>query len=73
MTLHGLRHSYATISLTSGESAHIVSAALGHFDVAFTLSKYAAWVPRANVEAMNRIGGHIFGTPATGNVTRSVT
>ena len=73
VTLHGLRHSYATISLTSGESAHIVSAALGHFDVAFTLSKYAAWIPRANVEAMNRIGGHIFGTPAPGNVTRSVT
>jgi integrase len=73
ITLHGLRHTYATIALTNGEPAHIVSAALGHYDVAFTLSKYAAWIPRANVESMNRIGHHIFGTSTTENVTSGVT
>ena len=73
ITLHGLRHTYATIALTNGEPAHIVSAALGHYDVAFTLSTYAAWIPLANVEAMNRIGHHIFGTSTTQNVTSGVT
>ena len=73
ITLHGLRHTYATIALTNGEPAHIVSAALGHYDVAFTLSKYAAWIPLANVESMNRIGHHIFGTSTTENVTSGVT
>ena len=73
ITLHGLRHTYATIALTSSEPAHIVSAALGHYDVAFTLSKYAAWIPLANVESMNRIGHHIFGTSTTENVTSGVT
>jgi integrase len=68
-----LRHTYATIALTNGEPAHIVSAALGHYDVAFTLSKYAAWIPLANVESMNRIGHHIFGTSTTENVTSGVT
>ena len=39
--LHGVRHSYATISLRAGVSPEVVSKRLGHSSVAITLSIYA--------------------------------
>ena len=71
--LHGMRHTFATLALSGGVSPHLVTAALGHHDVGFTLRTYAHLLPGAPAEAMATIGELIFGPPATGNVTRSVT
>ena len=71
--MHGLRHTFATLALSGGVSPHLVTAALGHHDVGFTLRTYAHLLPGAPAEAMATIGELIFGPPATGNVTRSVT
>jgi integrase len=43
--LHGVRHSYATIALSSGVHPKIVSSRLGHATVAFTLDSYSEDVP----------------------------
>jgi len=42
ITLHGVRHTYATMSLRAGVNPKIVSARLGHATVAFTLDTYTA-------------------------------
>jgi integrase len=39
--VHGLRHSYATAALRAGVRSEVLSARLGHADVATTLSVYA--------------------------------
>jgi integrase len=40
LSLHGLRHSYATLALASGMKPWDLSDRLGHASVAFTLSVY---------------------------------
>ena len=45
LTLHSLRHTFATLSLESGKSAEWVSAQLGHRDAAMTLNVYAHALP----------------------------
>ena len=45
VTLHGLRHSYATIRVAAGHNIVDVSNQLGHASVAFTLERYTHWVP----------------------------
>jgi integrase len=53
--LHGLRHSYATLALSSGVNPRIVSARLGHATVALTLDVYSHVLPQADQEAAERI------------------
>ena len=53
--LHGLRHSYATLALSSGVNPRIVSARLGHATVALTLDVYSHVLPQADREAAQRI------------------
>ena len=53
--LHGLRHTYATVALSSGINPRIVSARLGHSTVAFTLDAYSHVLPQADEEAALRI------------------
>jgi integrase len=53
--LHGLRHSYATLALSSGVNPRIVSARLGHPTVALTLDVYSHVLPQADQEAAERI------------------
>jgi integrase len=53
--LHGLRHSYATLALSSGVNPRIVSARLGHSTVALTLDVYSHVLPQADQEAAERI------------------
>ena len=53
--LHGLRHSYATLALSSGVNPRIVSARLGHATVALTLDVYSHVLPQADREAADRI------------------
>lgn len=42
---HDLRHTYATLRIAKGDNILDVSKQLGHHSVAFTLDRYAHWVP----------------------------
>ena len=53
--LHGLRHTYATLALSSGVNPRIVSGRLGHSTVAFTLDVYSHVLPQADEETAVRI------------------
>ncbi len=53
--LHGLRHTYATLALTSGVNPRIVSGRLAHATVALTLDVYSHVLPQADREAADRI------------------
>jgi integrase len=53
--LHGLRHTYATLALSSGVNPRIVSGRLGHSTVALTLDIYSHVLPQADAEAAQRI------------------
>ena len=57
--LHGLRHSYATLALSSGVNPRIVSARLGHATVALTLDVYSHVLPQADREAAQSIAALI--------------
>ncbi len=49
--LHGLRHTYATLALSSGVNPRIVSGRLGHSTVALTLDVYSHVLPQQDQEA----------------------
>jgi integrase len=55
ITLHGLRHTHATLLLKSGVSPHLVSIRLGHSSVAFTLTTYAHVLPGQQQEAVETL------------------
>ena len=57
--LHGLRHTYATLALSSGVNPRIVSGRLGHSTVALTLDIYIHVLPQADQEAADRIAALI--------------
>jgi hypothetical protein len=52
MTIHSLRHTYATTALNSGVAAQNVARLLGHKDGATTLKFYAHYI---NLEAMTQL------------------
>ena len=52
LTIHGLRHTYASLALRSGLPLRDLSDRLGHYDPAFTLSVYTHVLPDAPVEAL---------------------
>ena len=53
MTIHALRHTYATTALNAGVAAQNVARLLGHKDGATTLKFYAHYL---NTEAMTQLG-----------------
>jgi integrase len=57
--LHGLRHTYATLALSSGVNPRIVSGRLGHSTVALTLDIYSHVLPQADAEAAQKIAALI--------------
>ena len=67
LTLHGLRHTHATLLLSVGRNPLEVSERLGHNSVAFTLNRYGHVIPsdaaavdaagEASVSAANRWSG----------------
>ena len=59
--LHSLRHSYATLAISSGANPRIVSARLGHSTVALTLDIYSHVPPQADAEAANQIAAVLEG------------
>ena len=62
LTLHGLRHSYATAALIGGESVKVVSARLGHANVGITSDLYQHVTPQLDREAATRVSRLILGS-----------
>lgn len=54
--LHGARHSYVELALSSGVRLDVVSRAIGHASAAFTADQYAHDSDEAAAEAAERIG-----------------
>jgi len=57
ITLHDVRHTYATMSLRAGVNPKIVSTRLGHATVAFTLDTYTEDVPELHHAAAETVSG----------------
>jgi len=58
--LYGLRHTCATLLLSSGENIKVVSERLGHADVALTLRTYAHVLPNMQEEATVKLSKMLF-------------
>ncbi len=56
VTFHGIRHTFATLSLQEGAAARTVQEALGHHAAAFTLDVYSSVTSRMKKEATDKIG-----------------
>jgi integrase len=61
LTLHGLRHTYATLALRAGVHPKVVQEVLGHANVGITLDRYSHAVPALEQEAAARVAALIFG------------
>ena len=61
VTLHGLRHTFATLALQNGVDIKTVSGMLGHFSAGFTLDTYAHVTTSAKREAANTMGNVLSG------------
>jgi integrase len=68
ITLHGLRHSYATAALKAGVPVKVISERLGHATVAITLDIYSHVIPGMDELAAHTVAGLILGD-AGGNRT----
>lgn len=55
LTLHGLRHTWATLALEDGVHPRVVQERLGHSTVAITLGIYSHVSPRLHDEAANQV------------------
>ena len=60
ITLHGLRHSYATLALQARVHPKVVSERLGHSTVAFTLDVYSHVIEGLQEEAANTVANLLF-------------
>lgn len=56
INFHGLRHTFATLSLQEGTDPRTTQEALGHHKVAFTLDVYSGVTAKMKQEATSRIG-----------------
>lgn len=56
VTLHGLRHTFATLALQQGADAKTISQTLGHHSTAFTLDIYGKVTDTMRREAADRVG-----------------
>lgn len=63
ITLHDVRHTYATMSLRAGVNPKIVSARLGHATVAFTLGLYTEDVPELHHAAAEAVSDLFLNEP----------
>jgi integrase len=62
LSLHGLRHTHATIALRAGVHPKVVSERLGHASVAFTLDVYTDSLPDMQETAANLIAALVLDT-----------
>jgi site-specific recombinase XerD len=56
ISFHGLRHTFATLSLQQGVDMRTTSENLGHFDPGFTLSVYSGVTAKMKQDATDKIG-----------------
>jgi integrase len=70
LTIHSLRHSFASILLMGGTVDVEVSALLGHKDVTTTRKVYSHFIPKMGTDAAAALGGLLFG--ADSNVVHQV-
>ncbi len=61
LTLHGLRHTHATLLLSSGVNVKTVSSRLGHKHPGFTLATYAAAMPADDQAAAEALANLVTG------------
>lgn len=61
LTLHGLRHSYATAGLVGGVNVKVMSERLGHANTAITMDLYQHVLPAMDAEAAATVAGLIRG------------
>lgn len=64
LTLHGLRHSAATLLIDAGIDARTVADRLGHANVATTLAYYKKTSPERQKEASDLLTSMLFGRQA---------
>jgi len=60
--LHGMRHTWATLALTGGVPAKIVSERLGHSSSGITLDKYSHTLPTMQQDAADTVANMIGGS-----------
>lgn len=60
ITVHGLRHTFATLSLQAGVLPNVVQKRLGHRKVEMTLNIYAHVLPSMQEDAASRLEAMIF-------------
>jgi integrase len=56
ISIHGLRHTSATLLLKAGVAAHVVQQRLGHKRIEMTLGIYAHALPSMQQDAARRLG-----------------
>ncbi|MHB1343036.1 MAG: tyrosine-type recombinase/integrase [Thermoleophilia bacterium] len=61
ITVHGLRHTHATLALAAGVHPKVVSDRLGHSTVALTLDVYSHSIPSMQEEAASKIAALVTG------------
>ena len=61
ITLHGLRHTCASLLLAAGVPPHVVQQRLGHKKVEITLSLYAHVLPGQQRDAARQLGSLLYG------------
>lgn len=67
ISIHGLRHSYATLALTSGEDIKAVSEVLGHANVGVTLAVYHHVGKKQHRAVASAVGAALFGDLSEGS------
>ncbi len=55
ITVHGLRHTWATMALQAGVHPRVVQERLGHSTIAVTMNTYSHVVPALQEEAAERM------------------
>jgi integrase len=70
---YALRHTSATLLLAAGVNVRTVSRRLGHEDIAVTLRHYAGFMPDADGQAAEVMGGILGGSGQTGGKGRDST
>jgi integrase len=61
ISIHGLRHTSATLLLKAGVVAHVVQQRLGHKRIEMTLGIYAHALPSMQQDAARRLGALLHG------------
>jgi len=61
ISIHGLRHTSATLLLSAGVPAHVVQRRLGHRRIETTLNIYAHALPSMQQDAARRLASLLHG------------